>query len=71
MIWFQIYILIGALIGIGFHRFFMSGLRNEILNAEFGDLGEHKNVGIFLVFAWFALTWPIFIIYFIARKWDD
>lgn len=68
MTWFQIYILIGALISIWFHRFIMSGLRSEILNAQPEDLGEHKNIGTFVVFALLALTWPIFIIYFIARR---
>lgn len=64
----QIYILIGALISIWFHRFIMSGLRSEILNVELEDLGECKNIGIFVVFAFLALAWPIFIIYFVARR---
>ncbi len=68
MTWFQIYILIGALLSISLHRFVMSDLRSHILDAEFEDLGEHKNIGIVLLFVFMALVWPIYVIYFIARR---
>lgn len=65
---FQIYMTIGALFSVGFHRFIMSDLRGAILNDALDELGEHRKTGVFLVFALVALAWPIFVIQFMAKR---
>lgn len=65
---FQIYMTIGALISVGFHRFIMSDLRGAILNDALDELGEYRKTSVFLVFALVALIWPIFVIQFMIRR---
>ena len=64
----QIYMIIGALLSVAMHRFVMSGLRKVILDDLFAEDDKDKNLVIFMAFAIVAVTWPIWVIRFLARR---